>query len=446
MTTPARTRFLSNLAAAFLSGDWAASELRRAAARATGQRLRWVAALAKRAVARFPEQPSFESLVEFVHSDLAVARACRGMTGDDFPVHTIFTHRAEMRPSPAALVGVDLPQLPTSAAVAEWLGITTNRLDWLADPTGRNRLHNPPLRTYRHRWVPRRHGRPRLLEIPGPLLKHAQRKILDGLLHRIPTHPAAHGFRPGRSAITNAAPHCGRTVVIRFDLADFFPSVPIGRVYALFRTLGYPELVARLLAGLCTTRLPADVWKARPNPALDGTDHSTWQRLSARHLPQGAPTSPAIANLVAYRLDCRLTGLAAALDATYTRYADDLTISGGPELARGARRLAHLVAVIAGEEGFTLHHRKTRVERRGGRQTVTGVIVNRRPNFPRAEFDCLKAILTNCIRHGPADQNRQGRMDFRAYLAGKVAHAAAINPSRGRKLWELFDRIAWPAA
>ena len=446
MAISAQSRFLSNLAAAFLSGDWTASELRTAAARATGQRLRWVSSLAKRVLANFPERPAFEAVAAFIESDAGFARACRKMADAGFPVHTIFTPRAETRPPPAALAEADLPALPTTAAVADWLGIRASRLDWLADPTGRNRLHKAVLRTYRYRWVPRRYGRPRLLEIPGPLLKRAQRALLDSLINHVPPHPAAHGFRPGRSAITNATPHCGRAVVVRFDLADFFPSVPVGRIYALFRTLGYPALVARLLAGLCTTRLPTDVWKARPDPALDGADHSAWQRLSARHLPQGAPTSPAVANLVAYRLDCRLTGLATALDATYTRYADDLTFSGSPELARRTGRLAHLVAVIAGEEGFTLHHRKTRIERRGERQTVTGVIVNTRPNFPRAEFDLLKAILTNCVRHGPANQNRRGRTDFRAYLAGKVAHAAAINPGRGRKLWELFDRIAWPAA
>jgi RNA-directed DNA polymerase len=217
----------------------------------------------------------------------------------------------------------------------------------------------------------------------------------------------------------------------------------VGRIYAIFRTLGYPRPVARLLAGLRTTRLPAEVWKARPDPALDGADHPSWQRLSARHLPQGAPTSPAVANLVAFRLDCRFAGLASALDATYTRYADDFTFSGGPELARKARRLAHLVAVIAGEEGFTLNFRKTRIERRGQRQTVTGVIVNARPNISRSDYDRLKATLTNCFRLGPAGQNSERHRDYRAHLAGKVAHVAAINPARGRKLWEVFDRIEW---
>jgi hypothetical protein len=446
MATPARTRFLSNLAAAFLSGEWVLAALTAAAARANGQRFRWVTALAKRVLAQFPDRPIFDAVFAFLDSDIGAIRACRRLGPEGYPIRTIFMPPAEVRAPPAALAALTLPSWSSTTALAEWLGVPVNQLDWLADPSGRNRLHPKPLRTYRHRWMAKPRGRSRLLEIPTPLLKRSQRRLLDDFLNRVPAHTAAHGFRPERSAITNARAHCGRAVVIRFDLTDFFPSIPIGRVFALFRTLGYSRPIARLLAGLCTTRLPADVWKTRPNPALDGSDHAVWQRLHARHLPQGAPTSPAIANLVAFRLDCRLAGLATALDATYTRYADDLTFSGGPELARCAKRLAHMVAVIVGEEGFSLNHRKTRVQRRGGRQLVTGVVVNARPNLPRAEFDRLKAILTNCARHGPSEQNRANHPDFQAHLAGKIAHLAAINPARGRKLWMLFDRIEWPPA
>jgi hypothetical protein len=447
MAIAARTRYLHNLTAAFLSGEWTVAALTAAAARANGRRFRWVVSVARRATAQFPTRPDFETLFAFIDHDAGVIRACQAMArSGQYPILTVFAQPAEMRPPPPALAALAIPSLPTTTAVAEWLGVTPGRIDWLADPSGRNCLHPAgPLRTYRYRWVPKSGRRWRLLEIPTPLLRRAQRKLLDDLLSRVPTHPAAHGFCLTRSAVTNASLHRARPVVIKFDLVDFFQSVPIGRVYALFRTLGYPGLVARLLAGLCTTRLPLDVWDARPCPSLDGSDHSTWQRFNTRHLPQGAPTSPGVANLVAFRLDRRLAGLATDLDATYTRYADDLTFSGGPELARGAKRLAHLVAVIALEEGFALNHRKTRVMRRGGRQTVTGLVVNVRPNVPRAEFDRLKAVLTNCVRHGPATQNRENCPDFRAHLAGKVAHVAAVNPARGRKLLALFDRIAWPA-
>ena len=270
-----------------------------------------------------------------------------------------------------------------------------------------------------------------------------QRKILAEILDAVPVHPAAHGFCAGRSIVTNAAEHCGKAAVLRFDLVDFFPSVTSARVFQIFRTLGYPADVSRLLMGLCTTSLPADVWDARPGARI-GADYMARQRLMTRHLPQGAPTSPALANLAAGRLDRRLSGLAKAARATYTRYADDLTFSGGSDFARCRKRLATHVAVIAAEEGFRgSNHRKTRIQRAGVRQHVTGVVVNVRPNIRRADFDRLKAILTNCVRHGPATQNRDGVNDFRTHLAGNVAHIASIHPARGARLWAIFRRIAW---
>jgi retron-type reverse transcriptase len=280
--------------------------------------------------------------------------------------------------------------------------------------------------------------------MPVGKLKAIQRKILREILQLVPIHPAAHGFTPGRSIVTNAAAHCGKDVVLRFDIADFFPSVTAARIFGIFRTLGYPPQVARVFLGLCTSSVPADVWERRPGARI-GSDFETGQRFLTRHLPQGAPTSPALANLAAARLDRRLSGLATKAGATYTRYADDLAFSGGPELARGRLRLEPIVGAIAIEEGFHLNHRKTRLMRAGVRQIVAGVVVNVRPNIRRAAFDVLKATLTNCVKHGPASQNRDSLQDFRAHLKGKVAQVASVNPQRGEKLRAIFRQIRWEA-
>src|SRR5262249_4465316 len=149
---------------------------------------------------------------------------------------------------------------------------------------------------------------------------------------------------------------CGWDIVLRFDLRDFFPSVPASRVHALFRRVGYPRSVARVLTSLCTNVVPQDVWEGHPENDL--RDRSKCPRLRSPHLPQGAPTSPALANLCAYRLDCRLDALARTVGARYTRYADDLAFSGGPDLERSARRFQVLVCCIALEEGFEVNTRK----------------------------------------------------------------------------------------
>jgi retron-type reverse transcriptase len=160
-------------------------------------------------------------------------------------------------------------------------------------------------------------------------------------------------------------------------------------------------------------------------------------------LPQGAPTSPALANLLAWRMDRRLHGLARRANANFTRYADDLAFSGDTDFANGLARFGKSIETILKEEGFALNASKTRVMSRNQRQQVTGIVVNEHCNFGRAEFDTLKAILHNCARTGPAPQNRAGERDFRAHLEGRVSWVEQINPPRGARLRRLFERIDW---
>jgi hypothetical protein len=160
-------------------------------------------------------------------------------------------------------------------------------------------------------------------------------------------------------------------------------------------------------------------------------------------LPQGAPTSPALANLCAYRADCRLAGLAKSAGAEYTRYADDLAFSGGEAFARSVERFSTHAAAILIEEGFTVNHRKTRIMRQGVRQHLAGLAVNRRANVIRADFDRLKATLTNCIRLGPESQNREAHRNFRSHLDGRIGFVETINPAKGKRLRRLFEEIRW---
>lgn len=435
-------RVAQNLAAAFLAGPWTVEGLTQRGGCAVRRRAgQWMASLVGRVLQRFPVPAHIPpgGLTDFLRADDGLRRALmieqsRGYCQED----ELYCGSPVMAPHPAA-TGWQVPSLPTPGAVAGWLALRPSELDWFADLRDlQRRTPEGPLRHYIYRWLERPGRRPRLLEVPRRRLKAIQRRLLRDLLDHIPPHDDAHGYRRGRSTLTCATPHAGRRVVMHYDLRDFFASVRASRVFALFRIAGYPEGVARLLTGLCTNSVPDALLRSTPRPAADG-----YERFRQPHLPQGAPTSPALANLCAYRLDCRLAVLAAKLGAVYTRYADDLTFSGGDELARSARRLSVLVCRLGLEEDFEVNLGKTRVMRRSVRQTVLGVVVNERPNICRAEYDRLKAILCNCARHGPASQNRTGIPDFRAHLLGRIAHVAHLNSQRGARLRELFERIRW---
>ena len=318
------------------------------------------------------------------------------------------------------------------------------QLEWFADLRGfEAKPRRETLRHYRYRPVAKRFGKIRLIEAPKPRLKLLQQQIHSFLLSEIPTHDAAHGFCRGRSIRTFAAPHVDQQVVLKIDLADFFPSISLARVQALFRAVGYPEAVADVLAGLCSNVTPDDAWD-RATLTGQAAELRRVRRLYAGpHLPQGAPTSPALANLCAYRLDCRLVGLARSAGASYTRYADDLAFSGDVEFAKVVKRFQVHVCATVMEEGFAVHHRKTRIMRRGVRQSLAGLVVNKRLNLARCDVDRLKATLTNCARHGPATQNRDSHDDFRAHLCGRVAFVESIHPGQGAKLRALLEQIDW---
>jgi len=349
-----------------------------------------------------------------------------------------------MQPVPSA-AGWNVPEIESIGKLADWFGVTAGELKWFADLKGLEcRKNLPRLRHYHYSVLIKVSGRVRLIEAPKPRLKHLQRQILVHVLDKIPPHPSVHGFVKGRSIKTFIAPHVGQRVILRMDLQDFFPCVVGSRVQALFRTLGYPESVADLLGGICTNAAPRDVWSAHSSYDVSPLHLREARELYSRiHLPQGAPTSPAIANLCAYRADCRLAGLAKSVEAQYTRYADDLAFSGGEFFDRCVERFSIHAAAILLEEGFTVHHRKTRIMRQGVRQHLAGLVANQHPNVMRPDFDRLKATLINCVRHGSQSQNHENHPQFRSHLDGRISFVEMINPAKGNRLRKIFERIQW---
>lgn len=441
----------SCLADELLAGPWDAAAMTTRCTAALAPAPEWAAPLVQRVIAAYVRPPldrrrelarfialmlgQLDSL-EFADESLPDALA------PPVPLHWRVTPAAMLRrPWP-------VPRIGTVAELSALLETSDGELAWLADVHGLERTAGAErLRNYRYLVLARAGRTARLVERPKHRLKALQRHVLHAILDEIPIGDAAHGFVHGRSVITHAAHHSGQYVVLSLDLQSFFASISATRVDGIFRMAGYPESVARVLAGLTTNAVPADVWATVPSPRGDpaAVAAHAWlgRQLRTPHLPQGAPSSPALANLAAFTLDRRLTGLAARFGARYSRYADDLTFSGGRRLVAAAPRLRAAAASIARAEGFTINERKSRLVTRAGSQRTCGLVVNAGPNVARGEYDRLKAVLYNCELHGVQSQNRAGVPDFRAHLLGRISWIAATNPARGQRLRERFDRIDW---
>jgi len=433
-----RKQLARHLTASLLNGAWNRLEMEQSCADLLGPSGHWIGTLLDATLAHFGTQhpPSPGPLMRFISAQPAFLGAWADRERRP-GVNRLPLTSPSQTPAPEFLYK-PIPQLSTGQELASWLEISSAELDWFADSSGRQRrITAGPLQHYNYQWIPKRRGPPRLLEIPKARLKAMQRKLLTEILEAVPPHPAAHGFRRGYSCQSFARPHCRQRSVLRLDLKDFFPSVRASRVHALFRLLGYPWKTARLLTGLCCNSVPGEVL------AGHSTDWFSRRQLGYPHLPQGAPTSPALANLAAYHLDLRLAGLAATHGMAYTRYADDLAISGDGIGPNRSAQLASLIGAIALEEGFAVNHHKTRLMRSSNRQRLTGLSINRFVNIPRDYYDSLKATLFNCVQHGVDSQNRQAHPDYRAHLSGKIAHVRLHSPHRAERLQALFDRIDW---
>lgn len=435
-----RALIARELAALLLSGAWTKGRLEararqylgRAAPKALGR-------LIEDAIASTdtPYPPAPDALALALMASEAFDAAARRMLQAEQPPKLVLQSPAFAPAAPFA--GLPVPKLETPGDLADWLELPITQLDWFAD-SRRSHAHaaSTALQHYAVTFVPKRESAPRLLEAPKPRLKAIQRRILHEILDHAPPHRSAHGFVRGRSCVSGAQLHAGEYVVVRLDLRRFFPSIPAARVHGLFRALGFPWATARLLTGLCTTCTPAAI-------LAEISDWRVRKEYTAPHLPQGAPTSPALANLCAWRLDQRLSGLARRLGIAYSRYADDLCFSGGGAFARGMSSFLSMVGAIVREEGFALNSSKTRVMRASEAQRVTGVVVNQHVNAARAEYDALKATLHNCRKsRDPDAQNRTGRSDFKKHLDGRIGWVEQLNPHRGLKLRLIFNQIQWP--
>lgn len=230
--------------------------------------------------------------------------------------------------------------------------------------------------------IPKRGGGSRRIDAPDAATKKVQRAIDRRVFSGVRLHSAAMAYVPGRSFVHHAAKHADRAVVVSMDLENFFGSIKRWRVEALARWLGWDEVAADRIADLCT---------------LDGS------------LPQGAPTSPRLANILSIPMDRRLAGLARSRGATYSRYADDLVFSFDADEQGVVHEVVHIAKLIIWESWdfeMEVHHKRKLHIRRAGcnRQEVCGLVVNDGPpRLPRETRRILRAMRHRLQNYVGAD-------------------------------------------
>ena len=278
---------------------------------------------------------------------------------------------------------------------AALLGVEVNRLEEILNNVSGH---------YQEFWMRKRSGGYRMISAPDKDLQAIQSTIYSRILSSVTiVHPAAVGFRCGRSVVDNAAPHLGKRYVLKMDIHDFFGSIRSPRVRQTFKKIGYPENVSKVLGVLCCLY---------------------------RHLPQGAPTSPALSNIVGYEMDRKLAALAAEYGLTYTRYADDLTFSGD---VFPKEQIIPQVKRIIRDEKFEPNHKKTHFMNQSSRKIITGVSVASgvKLTIPKSKKREIRKNVYFILTKGLAEHQRRIGSHDPAYLKrliGMLCYWRAIEP------------------
>ena len=278
---------------------------------------------------------------------------------------------------------------------AALLGVEVNRLEEILNNVSGH---------YQEFWMRKRSGGYRMISAPDKDLQAIQSTIYSRILSSVTiVHPAAVGFRCGRSVVDNAAPHLGKRYVLKMDIHDFFGSIRRLRVRQTFKKIGYPENVSKVLGALCCLH---------------------------RHLPQGAPTSPALSNIVGYEMDRKLAALAAEYGLTYTRYADDLTFSGD---VFPKEQIIPQVKRIIRDEKFEPNHKKTHFMNQSSRKIITGVSVASgvKLTIPKSKKREIRKNVYFILTKGLAEHQRRIGSHDPAYLKrliGMLCYWRAIEP------------------
>lgn len=307
---------------------------------------------------------------------------------------------------------------------------------------------------YRSFPIRKRTGGYRVICVPAFSLLRVQRWLQKYILQKMPTHPSSHAYARGCSPLRCAAMHAGCRWLVKIDIRRFFESINEIRVYRVFRECGYESLVAFELARL-STRLPDRDHLPTGSRWLIHSPETykirSYRSTHLGHLPQGAPTSPMLANLVMRRFDALAEGIAREYELAYTRYSDDLTFSTSNSEFRRETAKELIGRTYGLLRSFDLQPKtsKTNVVPPGARRVVLGLTVNGdRPRLTREMRRKLECHVYFVAKLGYAIHARERGFDSALgcfhYLQGLIAYASQVDPAFGKTLQDSLSRVPPP--
>lgn len=322
-----------------------------------------------------------------------------------------------------------LPIIKDDKELAEFFGIEYKQLRFLTYHRDVVKFDN-----YNRYTIPKKKGGVRNIAAPKKILKEVQRKILDDILTKIEISDCANGFIKGKSIVSGAGIHKNSNVelLINMDLENFFPTITFERVRGMFQKFGYSGYVSSLLAMICT-------YCERMEMEVKG--EKVYVKTSDRILPQGSPASPMITNIICFKLDNRLNGLASKYGFTYSRYADDISFSfnegnsvlNSNEDGINIGKVLGIISKIIKEEGFNVNAAKTKFLRKNNRQAITGIVINNGEiGVPKPWVKNLRAAIHNASKLKESGTTISGEVI--SEIKGKAAWLACVNKERYSKI------------
>ncbi|WP_107037777.1 reverse transcriptase family protein [Brumimicrobium mesophilum] len=339
----------------------------------------------------------------------------------------------------------DFPIIFTRQHWASMMQIQSTFIDYLLNDYGED-FEDVLQSKYSCFTLRKRNGGERLIMAPKEDLKYLQKWIQFNILNNYKFEDSCTGFIIGKSIKDNAKKHEFAETILKIDLLQFFDTIKVERIYYCFKKMGYIGNVSHDFANLCTVVHPKEYWKkvdSEVKSVIGQTINS-----SSRVLPQGAPTSPLLANIVASKMDKRFGGLSKKLGFNYTRYADDLTFS----IKKGQKLPSlNVIYQIIESEGFYVNKKKTKFINKGCAQYVTGLTIANGVNVNKKYRKMIERHLYFCRKYGVdnhLNKNKKtlfgfNRLSFHDWLYGHICYIKSINENCYKKLIEEYKKITW---